>query len=91
MSEHGKLLGHPIDDYNWNECIEDDIEEILHYWLISETSFDSGGVTKEEKDKCVASLRYYNLPDSLLRKLIDRRIKHQEEMDSLVMQENITL
>ena len=90
MTEHGKLLGHPVDDTTWNECIEDDIEEILHYWLLQETSYDSGGVTNEEKDKCVASLRYYNLPDTLLRKLIDRRIEHQEEIDFLVMQDNMS-
>ena len=90
MTEHGKLLGHPVDDTTWNECIEDDIEEILHYWLLEETSYDSGGVTNEEKDKCGASLRYYNLPDTLLRKLIDRRIEHQEEIDFLVMQDNMS-
>lgn len=84
---YGKLLGHPIDDYSWNECIEEEIEEIIHYWLVCDTSFDNGGVTKKEKAECIFNLRHYNLPESLLMKLINRRIKHQLWHDEVVRNE----
>ena len=93
MSDYGRLLGHPVDDTTWNECIAEDIEEELHYWLLNESSYDNGGVTKEEKDACITKLKflgYKDLPDTLQHKLIDRRIKHQEEIDFLVMQDNMS-
>jgi len=93
MTEYGKLLGHPVDDTTWNECIAEGIEEELHYWLLNESSYDNGGVTKEEKDACITKLKflgYTDLPDTLLHKLIDSRIEHQEETDFLVMQDNMS-
>lgn len=94
MSEHGKLLGHPVDDTLWNECVEDEIEEVLHDWLLNESSYDNGGVTKEDRDACIVKLKrlgYGDLPDTLLRKLITRRIEHQEETDFLAMQDNMSV